>query len=186
MENTMKIYRFLLFLTFTGLGALAAWQLFDFKAPGGLMILIGAALGFIFGLAIEPENSVKVPSFLELRSGDNWPLQRKIFAVLFLVFLSLAPFFASPKLVEDVGLGKSLTLFFIGLAFLSGTPIVFAMKSNVRLLGNCAFFLSLVLISIGLLGLLAIEIPPFVRIFSLFLGIVIPLLIVLIHLHRNR
>lgn len=182
----MRFYRFLTFLGFTGLGALIAWLLFDFKPPGGIIIMTGSAIGCVVSLAMNPNaREIKIPSIFEMRSEDRWPLVRKLSAIAFVVFFCLAPIFQSPRLIANEDMRRSLFLFCMGLGLLGGTPIMFALKSNLRLLGYGTFFMSLMLVGISLLGILQVRTPPFIKMLGLTLGMVVSLIVILFYLRRK-
>ena len=185
-ERPKRVYRFLIFLVFTGLGALAAWLLFNFKAPGGIIVMMGSILGYFVSLSVGKDEEIKAPSILELREQGPWPAARKVSAVAFLLFFLLAGLFSSPRILEDEDCRRAVFLLFSGLALLGGTPLMFALKSNLRLLGFCTLFISLMLIAVGLLGVFEIGTPPFLKMLILLLGMVAPLVIILIMLGRSR
>lgn len=145
------------------------------------------AVGFFIGLGLPAERgSVKNPAVFEFKKEGRWPLVRKISVIAFLIFFLLAPIVRSPRLFPDEQVRRSLFLICAGLALLGGTPIMFALKSNLRLLGFCTLFMSLMLAVTGLIGIFHDQISPLVRMIILALGTATPLVLILFYLRRDK
>ena len=187
MKGKNRIYGLIIFVACTGVGALLAYFLFDFKPPGGLIILMGSVMGYVISLALfpaPPEKSIRM--HLEFREDGRWPIIRKVSCIFFFLFFCLAGLFSSPKLIQPESLRRGLFLLFSGLGLLSGTPVMFAWKNRLNLLGYCSLFISLMLSTTGLFHIFDIKIPPIHKISLLAFGMAVPLLIVIIVLTIQR
>ena len=167
-------------------GTLAAWLLFDFAGPSGILILVGLAIGQLVATGFSCEfREDAVPRWLRTRRATPWPLLSRISSILFLIFISTGALLYSPRIPIAEDLRGGLFLLFGGLALLGGTPLLAAIESELRKLWAASFFIGMLLVAVGIMGALGFQADPMLKLALIIACGVAPLVILLVFLRKT-